>query len=110
VGGTAIFLYQVWGSRGGFREEALKQADNLTVKTRPTQLLEEIVRQVLVGGYWLVAKVRGQVLNKGIQLATKVVGQVLNKIYRLAAKVRGQVFEQRLLVKVKCNPLNLPLH
>jgi hypothetical protein len=44
----------------------LKQTDNLTVKTRPTQLLEEKVRQVLVGGYWLVAKVRGQVLNKGI--------------------------------------------
>jgi hypothetical protein len=95
VGGTAIFLYQARGSRGGFREEALKQADNLIVKTRPTQLLEEKVRQVLVGGYWL---------------ATKVRGQVLNKIYRLAAKVRGQVFEQRLLVRVKCNPLNLPLH
>ena len=45
--------YQARGSRGGFREEALKQADNLTVKTRPTQLLEEI------------AKVRGQVLDKG---------------------------------------------
>jgi hypothetical protein len=66
VGGTAIFLYQVRGSRDGFREEALKQTDNLIVKTCPTQLLEEIVRQVLVGGYWLVAKVRGQILNKGI--------------------------------------------
>jgi hypothetical protein len=72
----------------------LKQADNLTVKTRPTQLLGEKVKQVLVGGYWLAAKFRGQVLNKGIQLATKVVGQVLNKIYRLAAKVIGQVLDK----------------
>jgi hypothetical protein len=39
----------------------LKQTDNLTVKTRPTLLLEEKVKQVLVEGYGLAAKVTAHI-------------------------------------------------